>query len=290
MLDRDEMLATTRVSPAFVARHDKRGWLDLFATGGVVEDPVGSAPHCKGRLRRQGGEDALERFYETFIAPNEIRFEVHRDLVAGNTVVRDVDIHTRLSTGLEISVPAHLVYELTSEEGRVRIRRLAAHWELVKLSRQALSSGFAGLRTMTRLGWRMFSIQGLGGVTGYLRGMRRGIFRRGPETARVFANALEGRDAAGLEMLFADPLAACIEFPVGKPLPPAALLAKLDTTAPVRLEKVVPAGFTTAFRFELGRGVAARRGTGFFDFDPASKKITTARFFTADASGRGPRG
>ena len=80
---KDQMLAVVNASPAAVAAHDKSQWLGLFSRQGIVEDPVGSAAH----VRKAGLQavDPLDPFYETFIAPNDIRFEVERDLVCGRS-------------------------------------------------------------------------------------------------------------------------------------------------------------------------------------------------------------
>ena len=73
--DRSEVLALVRSSPAHVAALDKGGWIDIFGSLHVVEDPVGSRPV---RSSESGG---LGRFWDTFIAPNKIEFEVVNDWI-----------------------------------------------------------------------------------------------------------------------------------------------------------------------------------------------------------------
>src|SRR5215212_421479 len=113
--DAEALLAVAKESPARVAAHDKAGWLALFARQGMIEDPVGAAPH-----RRSGsgeaGRDPLDDFYETFIAPNDIRLDSSLDVVAGREVARDVVISTRLPHGAEAEVAAYLLYEIVEEE------------------------------------------------------------------------------------------------------------------------------------------------------------------------------
>ena len=46
-----------------------QGWLNLFSTSAVVEDPVGAGQNRKGKDMRKG-KDGLGRFYDIFIAPN----------------------------------------------------------------------------------------------------------------------------------------------------------------------------------------------------------------------------
>ena len=86
-----DCLALIEKSPAAVAVQNKAAWMDIFARYSLVEDPVGSTPHLSGVYDcRQGyrGRERLSRFYDTFIAPNKIRFQVDRDTVCGLHVVR----------------------------------------------------------------------------------------------------------------------------------------------------------------------------------------------------------
>jgi hypothetical protein len=132
MPDRAEVLALVRSSPAFVADHDKAGWLGIFAREHVVEDPVGSRPV------RSEEAGALERFWDTFIAPNEIEFQVARDWVHGFDVVRDVTIVSTLRPGVVVRTPAHLIYQTTYEDGVLKVRRMAAYWEPRPVYRQMM--------------------------------------------------------------------------------------------------------------------------------------------------------
>jgi hypothetical protein len=263
------MLALVARSPACVAAHDRDAWLALFSRDGVVEDPVGAAPNPRA---------ALGRFYDTFIADNDIRFEVLEDLVAGHEVVRDVIIHTRLSTGLEIDVPAKLLYELTTEDGELRIRRMRAVWDLRKRSTGALAAGPRGLWTLCVISLQMLRRQGLGGVLGYSRGLVSGIFARGPATLAALATAINTGDGPTTLALFtAD---ASVEFPVGTNQDVPTWLAHLGPGATLQFTDATAAGWLTAARFTLSGG--PRPDTGgvvFFAFDPATRKPTAARFF-----------
>jgi len=111
-------------SPRLVGLHDKAGWLDLFSEA-VVEDPVGPAKH-KGRA-------ALSRFWDALIAPFRISFHVLSDVVdeRNRRVVRVVDIHVafpELGGRRAMVQPAHLLYELDPDRGKVRL--MQAHWEV----------------------------------------------------------------------------------------------------------------------------------------------------------------
>src|SRR5690349_8133285 len=114
--DPERLVAYVAQSPKLCAAHDRAGWVGLFAADAEVNDPIGSRPHA--------GREAIERFYDTFIAPNHLSFAVEHDVVCGMTVMRDLDIRTTMSTGLQLSVPMHLRYELVEQQGELKIRRL----------------------------------------------------------------------------------------------------------------------------------------------------------------------
>jgi len=266
---RERLLAVVDRSPACVAAHDRDGWLALFSTDAVVEDPVGAAPHARTEAR-----DPLGRFWDTFIAPNEIRFEVRADLVAGRTVARDVVIHTTLPNGFTIDVPAHLRYELVPDpDGEPRIAHLAAHWEARKLSAKALRGGWRGLTGVTALTGRMLRRLGVRGVAGYLRGLRKGAFRKGHAVATAFVAALRSGDEAALRALLAD--GSRLERPAGVPVAPAALLTAFGPERPFEVGPPVAAGWWLSFRCD----VEGAPGLVFLELDPATRKVLAARFF-----------
>lgn len=197
MFSRPQLIDTAQASPRAVAAHDREAWLGLFAEDAEVHDPVGSAPHA--------GRAALERFYATFIAPNDIRFEVHRDIVCGQTVVRDVNIVTRMGgTPLTVSVPLFIRYEIVDEAGHPRIRRLYAHWELLPMMRQQVfAQGLGpGLVAMLRLSRNMLTHQGLGGALGFSRALG-GAGRREKRSAEQFLLALASGDDMKASLLMA---------------------------------------------------------------------------------------
>ncbi|MGC4116226.1 MAG: nuclear transport factor 2 family protein [Myxococcales bacterium] len=184
-------------------------------------------------------------------------------------MARDVLIHTRLSTGLQIVVPAHLLYEIDG----TKILRMRAIWDLRKRTSGALTSGWLGFKTLMAMSWTMLSSMGLGGTLAYSRGMFVGIFGRGRSAVDALAAAVRAKDAGALAALFAP--SAVVELPVGTRVEPKALL---DALPGFGVEQATPAGWMTSFRFTLEGG---RRGLAFLEFDPASKRIASARFFGA---------
>ena len=174
-------------SPQLCAAHDRAGWVGLFARDGVVNDPVGSRPHQ--------GREAIERFYDTFIAPNAIAFNVTRDIVCGMDVMRDLSIRTTLSGRIILDVPMHLHYELVEEDGALKIHGLYAHWELPVMMAQMMRMGLKGLWTSLQLTPRLLRHQGLGGLLGFMRGYF-GIGRSAkPAVEALLAAARDGDEA-----------------------------------------------------------------------------------------------
>jgi hypothetical protein len=258
-----------------VAAQDRAGWLDLFVEGARVEDPVGAAP----ALHRPAGDDQLGRFFDTFIAFHDIRFEVREDCVVGLEVMRDVFIHTRISS-LEVAVPAYLLYQLVEDGDRLRVRRMAAHWELPSLSRSALGQGPGAAWAMTRLFGRMLRVMGPRWVGRYLGGYR-GAGARGKQLLARLGQALDARDAQGLAALFAS-RADCVDLG-GRRLSPEGLLSALPAGARLAFERPLSAGLTTTSRYALEAGASSSRGILLLSLARAAGglEIVEARLFPA---------
>lgn len=175
------MLALVRSSPAFVAVHDKAGWLGIFGRQHVVEDPVGSRPV------RSEEPGALDRFWDAFIAPNEIRFEVARDWVDGFDVVRDVTVVTALRPGVVVRTPAHLIYQTTYEGGALKVRRMAAYWEPRPVYRQMMRPRRAYVVAGLGQFAHMFRTLGVGPSVQFVGAARHVGWRRKRELLGVLA-------------------------------------------------------------------------------------------------------
>ncbi len=279
-----ELLDVAKASPDAVARHDKAAWVGLFSTHAVIEDPVGSRPHHGGlHDRRSGlrGAGPLERFYDTFIAPNEITFRVDRDIVTGRCVVRDLTIELVMGAGLNIRVPMHLLYEITDEDGVLKICHLRAYWELVPMVRQVLSKGWPGLRVMNRLGLRMIGNQGLGAVVGFANGMR-GVHGSGKQTVHRFVEAINRKDGATLATLF-DARNDGIAFPAERQaLAPESFCNQADVALSVT--KLLSAGYVTSCTFTGQSGDTGVNGVGLFEFNSRTRKLHAARLYCASSS------
>jgi ketosteroid isomerase-like protein len=242
------LLAHVAQSPQRCAAHDKDGWLALFADDAEINDPVGSRPH---RGRREIGN-----FYETFIAPNRLRFDVEHDIVVGMTVMRDLTLTSTMATGLAIPVPMHLRYDLSDDAGVLKIRRLFAHWELREMLSQQMAS-LDGIRTSFQLTPRMLRYQGVAGVLGFMRGLG-GHGPAGRATASTVLAAFAAGDvrAAGA-FLAAD---CAVEVPSGHTGTADELAATLRN---MQWRKLIGAGDFVSATVQVGarRGVVVLRFT-----------------------------
>lgn len=241
---RDDLLTAVLASPAAVAAKDRAGWLALFTPEAVVEDPVGSRPHV--------GLAAIGRFHDTFIAPNTITFQPDADIVTGRTVLRDLAITIRMSTGATVRVPMHLRYDLVWHENAWRIARLAAHWEFTPMVLRLLGTGPRGLGAGTLLGGQLLAHLGPGGALGML-GAVRGVGSRGRRDAERVLRAAAGGQAAELA-------GVATELPGGG-VRPAEFAAHLRGAS---VSKVLAAGRSVTASIRLGdrRAVAVVEFTG----------------------------
>jgi hypothetical protein len=247
-------------SPKLCAAHDRAGWLGLFAADAEVNDPIGSRPHR--------GREALERFYDTFIAPNQLAFAVDNDIVCGMTVMRDLHINTTMSTGVRLSVPMHLRYELVEQDGRLKINRLYAHWELGEMLRQQMSS-LSGIWTSFQLTPRLLRHQGVGGLLGFMGGLS-GHGIAGKATASTFLAALAAGNATAAGVFLAE--GCTIETPPGTAVGLPELAAG---TRNLQWRKLIGAGNFASATITLG----PRRGVALFRFDERPDKISGLQIY-----------
>jgi hypothetical protein len=262
----EQLLAVVRRSPERVAVHDRAGWLELFSDEAVVEDPIGSPPAGKA-------SGLLARFWDTFIAPHEIVFEIRRDHFLGRDVFRDAMIHTRIGPHIRIDVPAYLLYQLEERRGGLQVRRMAAHWQLGRLSLGALKLGPRAWVAMTFLFGRMLREMGVSWVAGYVASLWSGIGARGVAAVGELSRAVEG--GPGSEALFAPGA----EIEVGGSRG-AQLRDVIPLGSRLQIEAPVAAGWTVSFRYRI-EGPSPSEGLALVSFAPDTKQIERARFFAA---------
>ncbi len=186
---RADVLSAAHRSLAAAGAHDRPGWLGLFTADGRVEDPVGSSPHR--------GHVAIGHFYDTFIGPRDITYDLEADLVAGPMVLRDLTLVIRMSPALTMQVPAYIRYDMKDTPDGLRIAALSAYWELPAMIRRFLLGGLGALPSGVALGRAMVSHQGLRGTAGFLRGFAGVGSGAGTALGRLLDDACAG-DEVGL--------------------------------------------------------------------------------------------
>ena len=120
-----------RKSMAMAEAKNRAGWLGLFASDGMVEDPVGTSPFDpEGRGHR--GIEAVTAFYDDVIAMSEtVKFEMRQWAECGDECAFAGTIHITLPGGQKGSVDLVNIYRV-DEAGRVA--SLRSFWEFDKLS------------------------------------------------------------------------------------------------------------------------------------------------------------
>ena len=182
---RSDLVDAVDRSPLMAAEHDRAGWVGLFTDDGRVEDPVGSRPHA--------GPAAIGRFYDTFIAPRQIAFQIDADIVSETTVIRDVVLEVGMGPAVTMRIPAVLRYDLRDVANQWRIERLRAYWELPAMVVQFTGNGLAAGPQALELGRALIRNQGLRGALGFATGFRGARFR-GKRTVRNFLEAVAAGD------------------------------------------------------------------------------------------------
>jgi len=279
-MDKGKLIALVEKSPELVHKHDREGWLSLFSSSAVVEDPVGAGINRKGKDVRKG-EDGLGRFYDMFIGPNKIKFTVHQDIIIDNEMAREVSIHTTLSNGAITEVHCYLVYHIVEEGSELKIESLRAHWDFGRNSIILIrSNGFKGIVASIAQFGAMIRILGLKRVTKYLRVMYKGILKKGIKAVNTFTTAVNTKDEATFTRLF--DAGATIEFPVGNKIPAGVFFKSETKDLSLEVSGLRSGGWYTSCVFDAKTGGDNHYGIAFFQFSPNTKKISSARFFWND--------
>ncbi|MFA5055163.1 MAG: hypothetical protein WC562_03185 [Dehalococcoidia bacterium] len=277
-MDKDKIIALVNASPDLVGKHDREGWLNLFSTNAIVQDPVGAGPNRKGKDMRKG-KDALGRFYDIFIGPNTIKFDVHQDIVVGDEMMREVSINTTLPNSAITIVHCFLLYKVVEEGGQLKIESLRAHWNFGKNAISLMTkNGLKGMTGSAMQFYTMIKVQGLKRIIEYLGAMYKGILGKGIKSANAFAAAVNAKDEAAFTKMFDS--GATIEFPVGsKAIPASDFLKGAGKDVKLEIKNLRSGGWFTSGSVDVTAGGSSKHGAVFFEFSPKTKKIISARFF-----------
>jgi hypothetical protein len=277
-MDRNKIIALVDRSPELVGKHDREGWLNLFSMNAIVQDPVGAGPNRKDKDMRKG-KDALGRFYDIFIGPNKIKFDVHQDVVVGNEMVREVSINTTLPNGAITIVHCFLIYKVVEENGQLKIEGLRAHWDFGRNAMALMkNNGLKGMTGSTVQFYTMIKVQGMKRIIEYMGAMYKGILKKGIKSANAFAAAVNAKDETAFAKLF--DTVAVIEFPAGgKNIAASDFLKGTGNDVKLELKSLRSGGWFTSGAVDVTMGGSSKHGVVFFEFSPKSKKIINARFF-----------
>ncbi len=269
-LTKENAIRVVNQSPQAVAVHNKAAWLAIFAVQHQVEDPVGSPAHVGNA---EQGNKALEQFYDTFIAPNDIVFEVFKDTVNGTHVVRDLNVHTTMSPSLKLVVPMHLLYELEEQDGIWRIKRLAAHWELMPMMKQVFSGGLACLPVLGKLSFRMLRNQGVSGALGFCKAAFT-VGAYGKQQLENFCDFINAKHEHRLQDFLKQ--VACVEIAGDKLALEDVLKSDLQI---VPGQKRLVAGYYVSASFSCTYQSQQRSGVMLIEFDKKSRQAKTIRLY-----------
>jgi hypothetical protein len=259
--NREDLLAAVERSPQAAAAHDRAGWVGLFAVDGRVEDPVGSRPHL--------GREQIGRFYDTFIAPRDIKFHRDLDIVSGPVVLRDVELEVAMGAAVTMYIPAFLRYDLREVNGEWQIAVLRAYWELPAMMLQFLRTGPHALAPALQLSRGLLGNQGLDGAAGFMTGFRR-AGKRHKRLVDTFLGAIVRGDKAAAARALSP--TATITLGNDDVVDPAELVEQLNGGS---WTKVIGAGSTVTVSLATVHG----RGILFADVAWRGNEINRIRYF-----------
>jgi hypothetical protein len=263
------LLAAVERSPQAAAAHDRTGWVGLFTTDGRIEDPVGSRPHV--------GHGEIGRFYDTFIGPRDIAFHRDLDIVHDAAVIRDLDLEVTMQSGgsgVIMTIPAFLRYDLREINGEWKIAQLRAYWELPSMMLQFLRNGLSAAPAGIQLSQGLIRNQRLRGTAGFAAGFRR-VGSRRKDLVDTFVAAVGAGDKQAAQRTLSSN--AAITFGDGEAAEIAAVVARCPGAA---TSKLIAAGSTVGVSITSQHG----RGVMFADVARRRNEIRRVRYFAATSS------
>lgn len=130
--DHPAMIAA-RGSWRCVQARDKEAWLALMADDVVFEDPIGVAPtNPTGDGVR--GKAALSEFFDTTMAPNTIKIEVHESFAAGSESAHLMTLRTTFPGGTTLGVHGIFTYRV-NDEGL--LTNLRGYWAMEDMTTES---------------------------------------------------------------------------------------------------------------------------------------------------------
>lgn len=112
-------------SIAAVQAKDRTAWLELWHHDGLIQDPVGISPlDPSGEGHR--GIESITAFYDTVIAPGEVRFHIRESFACGEECANVGTITTRSAEGSVARCELVMLYRV---DATGKLLSLRAFWE-----------------------------------------------------------------------------------------------------------------------------------------------------------------
>lgn len=265
-----ELLDKVNESPKNVGAHNKSGWVGLFGQSGIVEDPVGTQVYYAQNT------PTISQFYDAFIQPNQIHFEIEYDIVSDMNVVRKAVVVSKTPSGFVIRVPAYLLYQLHDENQSLQVKRMAAHWEMGQLTKSVVGKDGGLPSVKDQAVWLFKTLGGYGSVKYFTQGLAFGVFGRGKRVASSLSYNLEfGRERKFLKAFKSD---ASISLPGGKTISPSEFFQEFKGTK-FEILNPISSGYTTSFEYTASREGHTGKGIGILHFTKFSQKIEKLEIF-----------
>ncbi len=126
MVSEQPALAASKASWSAVQRKAKDEWLELFANDAIIEDPVGKSP-LDPEGKGQRGIEAIKNFWDTNIAPINVKIVIDRSCPSGQNDVAHVGrIITTQDNGMTMTVEGVFSYRVNDEGKLISLR---AYWD-----------------------------------------------------------------------------------------------------------------------------------------------------------------
>eukprot|EP00510_Aplanochytrium_minuta_P005469 CAMPEP_0184018002 /NCGR_PEP_ID=MMETSP0954-20121128/7879_1 /TAXON_ID=627963 /ORGANISM="Aplanochytrium sp, Strain PBS07" /LENGTH=312 /DNA_ID=CAMNT_0026299359 /DNA_START=85 /DNA_END=1023 /DNA_ORIENTATION=+ len=260
---RTRLLERADLSREYAGQRNKTRWLGLFADGATVEDPVGAPVHTN-----------LSMFYDAFISPNDIEFDVIEDWVDIRRwkVYRNVIIHIEMRNGTQMLQPAHICYSFNTE---YQIESLKAYWNATFSSPRidgVWDRANYGI-SLTLQAYNVFSVFGFSWGVQYFKDVSSAFLKGDALIVEKLRRAVNTLNDDALESLFHRKTSK-IALPNGTTLPNTFLstIQELKVLELRRPSHIYQSGNSVACRLAVSMGKAGlERGIAVINLTPSGR-------------------
>ncbi len=261
---------------AAVKTHDKGKFISCFSENAIIEDPMGMEPlKCGGEM----GKAPIANFYEANIAQSDVSFKSNLDIICGMDVIRDALSQASPAPGITLKINTYSFYQLTMENGEIKISHLRAFWEMDKMAKQFEALGPESFKIGVKMFQNMFKNLGISGMMAYMKAGAGGIRDEGKKIVSSFAEAVNNNDSEKFSGLFKKNNSIIKFVGNGRQYNPRNYMSGPGKNTKITVTNIRPAGLFTACRFNMVEGRSNKQGIAIFQFNKETKKIYSARFY-----------